>query len=211
MRRMQMGTTAIFSENRILFLSTLLVSLGLIAGTQAPPRPSSAAAAMSWRLVGPFRGGRVLAVAGVPGQPHTYYFGGAGGGVWKTTDGGLVWTPLFDGQTVQSIGALAVAPSDPNVVYVGTGEADWRSDLSSGNGMYRSSDAGRTWQHLGLDDTRHIARISIDPANPDVVLVAAMGHAYAANADRGVYRTSDGGRTWQKVLFTSPDVGAIDV
>ena len=166
---------------------------------------------MSWRLVGPFRGGRVLAVAGVPGQPHTYYFGAAGGGVWKTTDGGLIWTPLFDQQPAQSIGAIAVAPSDPNVIYVGTGEADWRSDLSSGNGMYRSSDAGHTWQHLGLDDTRHIARISIDPADPSIALVAAMGHAYAANGDRGVYRTSDGGRSWQKVLFTSSDVGAIDL
>ena len=190
---MNTGTIAIFSERRPFFSSRSFAGLCVIAGAQGPPRPSPAAA-MSWRLVGPFRGGRVLAVAGVPGQPHTYYFGAAGGGVWKTTDGGLVWTPLFDGQTVQSIGALAVAPSDPNVIYVGTGEADWRSDLSSGNGMYRSSDAGRTWQHLGLDDTRHIARISIDPADPDVVLVAAMGHAYAANADRGVYRTSDGGR-----------------
>jgi len=211
MRRMTNGTTAIFSEKTSLFLVALLTGFGLIAGAQAPPRASSAAAAMSWRLVGPFRGGRVLAVAGVPGQPHTYYFGAAGGGVWKTTDGGLVWTPLFDAQSVQSIGALAVAPSNPDIIYAGTGEADWRSDLSSGNGMYRSSDAGRTWQHLGLDDTRHIARISIDPANPDVVLVAAMGHAYAASADRGVYRTNDGGRSWQKVLFTSPDVGAIDV
>ena len=152
----------------LLFVSALFADFGLIAGAQSPPAPSAAAAAMSWRLVGPFRGGRVLAVAGVPGQPHTYYFGAAGGGVWKTTDDGLIWTPLFDQQPAQSIGAIAVAPSDPNVIYVGTGEADWRSDLSSGNGMYRSSDAGRTWQHLGLDDTRHIARINIDPANPNI-------------------------------------------
>ena len=195
----------------LLFVSALFAAFGLIAGAQSPPTPSAAAAAMTWRLVGPFRGGRVLAVAGVPGQPHTYYFGAAGGGVWKTTDDGLLWAPVFDQQPAQSIGAIAVSPSDPNVIYVGTGEADWRSDLSGGNGMYRSSDAGRTWQHLGLDDTRHIARINVDPANPNIALVAAMGHAYAANGDRGVYRTSDGGRTWQKVLFTSPDVGAIDL
>src|SRR4051812_8655706 len=177
----------------------------------AAPVPSAAASAMRWRLVGPFRGGRVLAVAGVPGQPHTYYFGGAGGGVWKTTDGGIVWTPVFDAQPVQSIGAIAVAPSNPDVVYVGTGESDWRSDLSSGDGMYVSRDGARTWTHLGLDATRHIARISVDPGNPDDVLVAAMGHAYDANPDRGVYRTTDGGRTWQKVLFVSPDLGAIDL
>src|SRR6476661_672941 len=124
MRRMKKGTAY------LLFVSALFAAFGLIAGAQSPPAPSAAASAMSWRLVGPFRGGRVLAVAGVPGQPHTYYFGAAGGGVWKTTDGGLVWTPLFDAQSVQSIGALAVAPSNPDIIYAGTGEADWRSDLS---------------------------------------------------------------------------------
>jgi photosystem II stability/assembly factor-like uncharacterized protein len=191
--------------------AAVLLCLVLTPSAQDTPHPTPAAAAMTWRLVGPFRGGRVLAVAGVPGQPHTYYFGAAGGGVWKTTNGGIVWTPIFDAQPVQSIGALAVAPSNPAIIYVGTGEADWRSDLSSGNGIYKSTDAGRTWQHLGLDDTRHIARISIDPQNPDEVLVAAMGHAYAANPDRGVFRTTNGGRTWQKVLFKTTDLGAIDV
>src|SRR5689334_23196569 len=201
MRRI-MSTVAHFPMRIPLF--ALVASL---AFTQAVPQPAPAAAAMRWRLVGPFRGGRVLAVAGAPGRPHTFYFGAAGGGVWKTTNGGVVWTPIFDDQPVQSIGAIALAPSNPDIVYVGTGEVDWRSDLSSGNGVYKSSDAGRTWQHLGLDATRHIARISIDPRNPDEVLVAAMGHAYDANPDRGVFRTTDGGRTWQKVLFTSADVG----
>ena len=194
---------------RILFAGML--GLALTASLRELPQTTPAAAAMRWRLVGPFRGGRVLAVTGVPAEPHTYYFGAAGGGVWKTTDGGLVWTPIFDAQSVQSIGALAVAPSNPNVIYAGTGEADWRSDLSSGNGIYKSTDAGRTWRHLGLDDTRHIARISIDPRNPDEVLVAAMGHAYDANPDRGVFRTADGGRSWQKVLFKTSDLGAIDI
>ena len=187
------------------------ICLTLASTAQDIPQSPAAAAAMRWRLVGPFRGGRVLAVAGVPGEPHTYYFGAAGGGVWKTTNGGITWTPIFDGQPVQSIGALAVASSDPSMIYVGTGEADWRSDLSSGNGIYKSRDAGRTWQHIGLDATRHIARISIDPRNPEDVLVAAMGHAYDANPDRGIFRTTDGGRTWAKVLFKSPDIGAIDI
>jgi photosystem II stability/assembly factor-like uncharacterized protein len=209
---------------RLLSIGSLVAALAVaIAATPAvksdrkqssdarAPSDTPAAAAMTWRLVGPFRAGRVVAVAGVRGQPHTYYFGAVAGGVWKTTDGGIVWKPVFDAQPVQSIGAIAVAPSKPGVIYVGTGEADWRSDLSSGDGVYKSTDAGRSWQHLGLDETRHIARISINPSNPGDVLVAAMGHAYAANPERGIFRTTDGGRTWQKVLFKGEDVGAIDV
>ncbi len=190
---------------------SLLTCLLLAAPVREDGSTTAAAAAMRWRLVGPFRGGRVLAVAGVPGQQHTFYFGAAGGGVWKTANGGITWMPIFDEQPVQSIGAIAVAPSDPDVIYVGTGEADWRSDLSSGDGVFKSTDAGRTWQHVGLESTRHIARIVIDPRNPDDVLVAAMGHAYDANPDRGVFKTADGGRTWQKVLFKTADLGAIDL
>ncbi len=192
------------------FALAAVLALGL-AVPQDLLQTTPAAAAMRWRLVGPFRGGRVLAVTGVRGQPNTYYFGAAGGGVWKTTNGGIVWTPIFDAQPVQSIGAIAVASTNPDIVYVGTGEADWRSDLSSGDGVYKSIDAGRTWQHLGLEETRHIARISVDPHNPDDVLVAAMGHAYDANPDRGVFRSTDGGRSWQKVLFKSADLGAVDL
>ena len=166
---------------------------------------------LRWRSIGPFRGGRVNGVTGVPGQPNTFYFGSVGGGVWKTTNAGRTWMPIFDSQPVASIGAVAVAPSNPNIVYVGTGESDMRSQISYGNGMYKSTDAGKTWTHLGLDDTRQIARVLVDPRNPDVVFVAALGHAYGANPDRGVYRTRDGGATWQKVLFKGNDIGAIDV
>jgi photosystem II stability/assembly factor-like uncharacterized protein len=166
---------------------------------------------LHWRMIGPFRGGRVNGVTGVPGQPTVFYFGSVGGGVWKTINSGRTWTPVFDSQPFASIGAVAVAPSSPNTVYVGTGEADMRSQISYGNGMYRSTDAGRTWTHIGLDNTRQIGRVLVDPKNPNVVFVAALGHAYGANPERGVFRTRDGGATWQKVLFKSNDIGAIDL
>src|SRR5260221_9225578 len=166
---------------------------------------------LRWRSVGPFRGGRVNGVTGVAGQPYVFYFGSVGGGVWKTTNGGRTWLPIFDSQPVASIGAIAVAPLNPNIVYVGTGESDMRSQISYGNGMYRSTDAGKTWSHLGLVDTRQIARVIVDPRNPDVVFVAALGHVYGANPDRGVYRSRDGGATWQRVLFKGNDIGAIDL
>jgi photosystem II stability/assembly factor-like uncharacterized protein len=166
---------------------------------------------MQWRLVGPFRGGRALTATGVPGHPNLFYFGAVGGGVWKTTDAGRTWTPIFDSAPIASIGALAVAPSDPNVIYVGSGEADMRSDISYGNGMYKSSDGGATWKHIGLEDTRQIGRVIVDPGNPDVVFVAALGHAYGPNAERGVFRSTDGGRSWQKVLYKDENTGAIDV
>jgi len=166
---------------------------------------------LRWRSIGPFRGGRVNGVSGVPGQPYTFYFGSVGGGVWKTTNAGRTWLPIFDSQPVASIGAIAVAPSNPNIVYVGTGESDMRSQISYGNGIYKSSDAGKTWSHLGLVETRQIARVIVDPRNPDVVFVAALGHVYGANPDRGIYRSRDGGATWQNVLFKGNDIGAIDL
>ncbi|HKW35033.1 MAG TPA: hypothetical protein VJN92_18625 [Candidatus Acidoferrum sp.] len=166
---------------------------------------------MKWRLIGPFRGGRVLAVTGVPSQPNTYYFGATGGGVWKTTDGGISWDSLFDKQPVSSIGAIDVADSDPNIVYVGTGEACIRGNISFGDGVYKSTDAGKTWANVGLKDTRHIGALAIHPANPDVVFVAALGHAYGPNTERGVFRTRDGGKTWEKVLYLDDRTGAIDV
>src|SRR5215472_507930 len=155
---------------------------------------------LRWRMVGPFRGGRVNAVTGVPGQPSTFYFGSVGGGVWKSTNSGRTWAPIFDSQPIASIGAIAVAPSSPGTVYVGSGEADMRSQISYGNGVYKSSDAGRTWSHLGLDATRQIGRILVDPRNSNIVFVAALGHAYGVNTDRGLFRFRDGGLTWQKVL-----------
>jgi photosystem II stability/assembly factor-like uncharacterized protein len=166
---------------------------------------------MKWRLVGPFRGGRVLAVTGIASEPNTYYFGAVAGGVWKTTDGGVSWLPIFDHEKISSIGAIAAAPSDPNVLYVGTGESCIRGDISYGDGMYKSTDAGKSWTHIGLEDTQHIARIIVDPRNPDIVLVAALGHAYGPNAERGVFRSTDGGKSWQKVLYQDDKTGAIDL
>jgi len=162
-------------------------------------------------MIGPFRGGRAVAASGVPGDPVTFYFGAVGGGIWKTTNAGMTWSPIFDSQSVASIGALEVAPSNPNVIYAGTGEADIRSDLASGGGLHKSVDAGRTWAQAGLADTRQIGRIAVNPRNPDVVYVAALGHAYGPNEERGVFRSSDGGRSWQKVLYKGPDIGATDL
>ncbi|MEO8779194.1 MAG: hypothetical protein ABI389_11065 [Rhodanobacter sp.] len=166
---------------------------------------------LSWRSIGPFRGGRVLAVAGVPGDARHFYFGAVDGGVWATVDAGRTWQPIFDGEPVGSIGALALAPSDPNTIYVGSGEADMRSDIAHGNGMYKSTDAGKHWSHIGLDDTRQIGQILVDPRNPNTVFVAALGHAYGPNAERGVFRSTDGGAHWSKVLFKDDNTGAIDL
>ena len=166
---------------------------------------------LRWRMIGPFRGGRVNAVSGVIGQPDTFYFGSVGGGLWKSSNAGRTWTPTFDSNNVASIGAIGVAPSNSNVIYVGTGEPDMRDSIQFGNGMYKSADAGKTWTHIGLENTRQIGRIIVDPKNPNAVFVAALGHAYGSNPDRGVYRSRDGGSTWQKVLFKNDDVGAIDL
>ncbi|MGH9513124.1 MAG: hypothetical protein ACRD2U_13415 [Terriglobales bacterium] len=166
---------------------------------------------LKWRLIGPFRGGRAVAVSGVPGDSTTFYFGAVDGGVWKTTDAGVVWNPVFDSQKVASIGAIAVAPSDPNIIYAGTGESDIRSDLASGDGVYKSTDAGRNWTHVGLDDTRQISRIVVDPQDPNGVYVGALGHAYGANRQRGVYKSIDGGTHWTKVLDQGEDIGVSDL
>ena len=179
---------------------------------QAPQRllSDSALAQLKYRYIGPV-GNRVSAVAGVAGDPSTYYVGAASGGIWKTTDGGVHWQPIFDDQPVQSLGALAVALSDPNVVWAGTGEAWIRSHISIGNGVYKSTDAGKTWQHVGLDSTGRIARIVIHPTNPDIVYAAALGHSYGPQEERGVYRTTDGGKTWERVLFVDRNTGASDI
>jgi photosystem II stability/assembly factor-like uncharacterized protein len=166
---------------------------------------------MQWRLIGPPRGGRALAVAGVRGQPEVYYFGSVGGGVWKTNDAGRTWKPIFDSQPIASIGAIAVAPSDSNVIYVGSGEADMRSSISYGNGIYKSTDGGKTWTHLGLEDSRQIGRILVDPRDAKKVFVAVLGHAYGSNQERGVFRTKDGGKSWQKILYHDENTGAIDL
>jgi photosystem II stability/assembly factor-like uncharacterized protein len=162
-------------------------------------------------LIGPFRGGRVVAVAGVPGNPTTFYFGAVNGGIWETTNAGVVWRPIFDGQHIASIGALAVSPSDPKTIYAGTGESDIRSDLSSGDGVYKSTDGGQTWSGVGLHDSRQVSRIVVDPHDANVVYVAALGHAYGSNGERGVFKSKDGGAHWAKVLDQGPDIGAADL
>jgi photosystem II stability/assembly factor-like uncharacterized protein len=165
---------------------------------------------LRWRMIGPFRGGRVAAATGVPGRPNEFYFGAVNGGVWKTIDGGRVWLPVFDGQTTSSIGAIAVAPSAPDIVYVGSGESTLRDSVGYGNGVYKSTDAGRTWTHLGLDETHHVGKVAVDPRDPNNVFVAAIGKLYAASAERGVFHSRDGGRNWQKVLGDD-NVGAVEV
>ncbi|MDE2110366.1 MAG: hypothetical protein KGJ79_04420 [Alphaproteobacteria bacterium] len=167
--------------------------------------------ALHWRLIGPFRGGRVLTVTGIAGDSRHFYFGAVDGGVWATQDAGRTWQPIFDDEPVGSIGALAVAPSAPKTIYVGTGEADMRSDIAHGDGLYKSIDAGKHWTPIGLADSRQIGRILVDPRNPDVVFVAALGHAYGPNPERGVFRSTDGGRHWSKVLFKDNNTGAIDL
>ncbi len=167
--------------------------------------------AMHWREIGPFRAGRTRALAGVPDQPNVFYIGAVNGGVWKTTDAGQTWQPLFDTQSTGSIGALAVAPSDPNVIYVASGEGLMRPDLSVGNGIYKSTDAGKTWTHLGLRDGQQIPQIAIDPRDPNKLFVAVLGHPYGPNEERGIFRSTDGGQSFQKVLYKDADTGGSDV
>ena len=191
-------------------LAVLVLGAATTWAAHAAVAPSSYQA-LQWRSIGPFRGGRVLAVSGIPGDARHFYFGAVDGGVWATQDAGRTWQPIFDSEPAGSIGALALAPSDPKVIYVGSGEADMRSDIAHGNGMYKSTDGGKHWSHIGLADSYQIGKILVDPRHPDVVYVAALGHAYGPNAERGVFRSRDGGKTWAKVLFKDNDTGAIDL
>jgi len=189
-----------------------LLSLGcLSAPVQSAPISASMYSNLHWRMLGPFRSGRVLAVSGVPGEPNHFYFGSVDGGVWETHDAGRTWKPIFDQQPVGSIGAIAVATSDPKVIYVGSGEADMRSNIGFGNGMYKSTDGGQSWTHIGLTDSQQIGAVLVDHKDANTVYVAALGHAYAANAERGVFKSSDGGQTWKKILFKNDDTGAISL
>src|SRR5438874_10097449 len=180
--------------------------------TSSTPSPNDSLKALQWRQIGPFRGGRSTAVAGVASQPMVFYFGGVGGGVWKTSDGGINWEPITDGSVfgTASVGAIGLSDSDPNTIYVGMGESPIRGNVSHGDGVYISIDGGKTWKRVGLEDTRQIARIRVHPKNPDIVYVAAQGHVWAPNAVRGVFRLKDGGKTWQKVLFRGDYDGASD-
>lgn len=205
-RKMRLAIEVAVSLAFLLFME--IFALGVANAQDIPP---SLYSEMKWRMIGPFRAGKVNGVAGVPGNPAIYYIGADGGGVWKTNDGGVTWKPIFDGQLAPSIGALAVAPSKPNIIYVGTGVNTVYGDVTYGNGVYRSTNGGETWQHLGLEDTQHIARVIVDPRNPEVVLVAALGHAYGSNEERGVFRSTDGGKNWKKVLFKDNTTGAVDL
>jgi len=197
------------------FLIGLILSglcLVPLAAFAAPVPPAQLTGALQWRSVGPYVGGRVVAVTGVTQEPNVYYMGSTGGGVWKSDDYGLHWKNISDKYFDNSnIGAIAVAPSDPKVIYVGTGEPDIRNTMLTGDGMYKSTDAGKTWKKIGLADTHVISRIVVDPSNPDVVYVAAMGHVFASNPERGVFKSTDGGQTWKKILYVDPGTGAIDL
>jgi len=199
-----------------LLLLSLTASIGTSAAADSPipstfPVNEKLFDALAWRGIGPYRGGRALAVAGIPGDATTFYFGAVAGGVWRTTDGGATWMPLTDGTPISSVGAIAIAASDPNIIYVGTGEAAPRGDMTYGDGVYKSTDAGKTWHNIGLGDTRQIGAVIVDPHDPDIVLVAALGHAFGPNSERGLFRTSDGGKSWSRVLYRDNDTGAIDV
>jgi photosystem II stability/assembly factor-like uncharacterized protein len=190
----------------------IVAPLGIPDGARAQSYDESLFSALEWRSIGPFRGGRVDAVAGVPSQPYVYYMGATGGGVWKTVDGGMTWLPVADEFLGSgSIGGIAVAPSDPNVVYVGTGETCIRGNTSPGDGMYKSTDAGKTWTHIGLRDGGQIGEVRVHPTNPDIVYAAVLGHVFGPNETRGVYRSKDGGATWERVLYRDENAGAIDI
>ena len=196
----------------VVIASTFAVQFSPAQGQSASPRVEDKYfQELRWRSIGPHRGGRVLAVTGVRGQPELFYFGSVDGGVWRSRDAGRTWNPIFDSQPIGSIGAIAVAPSNPEVIYVGSGEADMRSNIAYGDGMYRSTDAGKSWTHIGLTDSRQIARILVDPTDPHSVFVAVLGHAYGPNTERGVFRSKDGGATWQRILFHDENTGAIDL
>ncbi len=194
-------------------VSRTLLLMTLFAGVaHAQEVDSSAYGGMKWRSIGPFRAGRVSAVAGVAGDAAVYYMASPGGGVWKTIDGGVVWTPIFDGEKVASIGAMVVSPSNPEVIYVGTGDVSMvGSAVNMGDGVYRSTDAGQTWTHVGLQGTEHIGAMWVDPTDPNTVLVAALGKTFARDPERGVFKTTDGGRTWRKMLAGTDEIGAVDI
>jgi photosystem II stability/assembly factor-like uncharacterized protein len=193
---------ALFICNFLLFIATI---------GHAQSYPESTYQDLHWRMIGPFRGGRTRAAAGVPGQPGVFYIGQVNGGVWKSNDYGRTWNPIFDSQPTQSIGAIAVAPSDPNIIYVGSGEGLHRPDLSVGNGIYKSTDAGKTWTHLALENAQQIPALAVDPHNPNRLFAALLGHPYGPSAERGIFRSTDGGVTWLKVLYKDENTGGSDI
>src|SRR5262249_2414990 len=181
-------------------------------GGGAPAASAGTFGALRWRNIGPPRGGRSIAPEGSVARPNEYYMGATGGGLWKSTDGGTTWRPVTDAQIhSSSVGAIGIAPSNPDIVYIGTGESEIRGNIIQGDGAYKSTDAGKTWTHVGLADTQVISKIRVHPTNPDLVYVAAFGHHAAPNAERGVFRSKDGGKTWEKILFRDNKTGAIEL
>src|SRR6267142_2313008 len=211
--------TGVASNSLSAFLRPGILSVTLILSLATGFGPSVLAQqinpdllkSLRWRNIGPFRGGRTRAVAGVPSQPNVFYIAQVNGGVFKTIDYGHIWTPVFDDQPTGSVGCIAVAPTNPNVIYVGSGEGLHRPDLSVGDGVYKSTDAGKTWAHLGLRDGQQIPQLAVDPKNADRLFVAVAGHPYGPNEERGIYRSIDGGKTFEKVLYRDENVGASDV
>src|SRR2546422_1875455 len=190
-----------------------IISLSAIFATRAPAQQFDPMLyqELRWRLIGPFRGGRSVAISGIQSQPNVFFMAANNGGVWRTTDYGRTWNPIFDDQPTGSIGALAIAASNPDVIYVGSGEGLRRPDLSTGDGIYKSLDGGRTWNHLGLRDGQQIGALIVDPHDPSRVFAGVLGHPYGPNAERGVFRSLDGGSTWKKVLYKDENTGAIDL
>src|SRR5258706_16835 len=198
------------SMKKNIFLFILLVQQAIIQ-IQAQQFDTSLFNSLKWRMIGPHRGGRTVGAAGVAQQPNIFYIGVNNGGVWKTTDYGRTWFPIFDDQPTGSIGTITIASSDPNIIYVGSGEGLHRPDLSTGNGIYKSVDAGKTWAHLGLQDGQQIPKIAVDPKNPERVFVAVLGHPYGPNEERGIYRSVDGGKNFERILYTNENTGGDDV
>ncbi len=197
---------------RRIFQSGAAAIVALLAlGTSHAASDRDVGAALEWRLVGPFRAGWATAAVGVGGGSDTFYLGAAGGGIWKSDDAGRTWRAVFDGVDSAFVGALAVSPSKPDILYVGMGQITTRYDIGAGDGVYRSDDAGRSWRHLGLAASRHIGAILVDPRDPDVAWVAALGPVFGPGGERGVYRTADGGKTWKRTLFVSENTGAVDL
>src|SRR5919204_769188 len=199
----------------IILAAVFAAALQLRIGAQGSAQPSSeidALKRLTFRNIGPTnQAGRISVIVGIPGDPYTFYVSGANGGVFKTTNGGTTWKPIFDDQEVISIGAIELAPSNPEIIYVGTGEENPRNNASFGNGVYRSNDGGETWTHIGLEDSDRIARIRIDPRNPDNAYACAMGHEWGPNEQRGVFKTTDGGKNWKRLLYVDQQTGCSDI